>query len=66
MNFFRNGAVKLDADGVKRLEMHLVELVSATTGGPLKYEGRDMKRAHAGMMITDAEFDALAATWSPC
>jgi hemoglobin len=60
VNFFRNGAVKLDAEGVKKLEMHLVGLVSATTGGPLPYEGRDMKSAHAGMMVTDAEFDALA------
>jgi hemoglobin len=61
VNFFRDGAVKLDADGVRKLEMHLVGLVSATTGGPLPYEGRDMKSAHAGMKITDAEFDALAA-----
>jgi hemoglobin len=60
VNFFRNGTVTLDAAGVKNLELRLVELVSMTTGGPLKYNGRDMKSAHAGMMITDAEFDALA------
>jgi hemoglobin len=38
----------------------LVELVSAVSGGPLKYTGRPMKELHAGMMISDAEFDALA------
>src|SRR5262249_48911626 len=56
----RDGKVKLDAAGVKELETRLVELVSATTGGSLKYNGRDMKSSHAGMKITDAEFDALA------
>ncbi len=60
VNFLRNGMFKLDAAGVEVLERKLVELVSAVTGGPLKYTGRDMKSAHAGMKITDAEFDALA------
>lgn len=60
VNFFRNGHFKLDAAGVEKLERLLVELVSAVTGGPLKYTGRDMKSTHAGMKITDAEFDALA------
>jgi len=60
VNFLRDGKFKLDAKGVEQLEQYLVELVSATTGGPLKYTGRDMKSAHAGMKITDAEFDALA------
>ena len=60
VNFLRDGKFKLDAKGVEQLEQYLVELVSATTGGPLKYSGRDMKSAHAGMKITDAEFDALA------
>jgi hemoglobin len=60
VNFFRGGQFKLDDKGVAQLEQYLVELVSATTGGPLKYTGRDMKKAHAGMKITDDEFDALA------
>lgn len=60
VNFFRNGAFALDEAGVKKLERRLVELVSAVSGGPLKYTGRDMKSSHAGMRITDAEFDALA------
>ncbi len=60
VNFFRDGKYKLDAAGVEKLEQQLVELVSAVSGGPLKYTGRDMKAAHAGMKITDAEFGALA------
>jgi len=61
VNFLRDGKFKLDAKGVEHLEQLLVELISATSGGPLKYSGRDMKTAHAGMKITDAEFDALAS-----
>jgi hemoglobin len=60
VDFFRGGKYKLDADGVKKLEQHLVELVSATTGGPLKYNGRGMKESHAGMKIKESEFNALA------
>ena len=60
VNFLRDGQFKLDAKGVEKLEQYLVEMVSSATGGPLKYTGRDMKATHAGMKITDAEFDALA------
>jgi hemoglobin len=56
----RGGRHPLDAAGIANLERLLVELVSAVSGGPLKYEGRPMKQAHAGMDITAAQFDALA------
>src|SRR5262249_4595535 len=58
VNFTRGGKVK-DVD-VPRLKKLLVEQISDATGGPLKYTGRGMKEVHAGMGITDAEFDALA------
>jgi hemoglobin len=60
VNFLRDGKYKLDDKGVEKLQQQLVELVSAVGGGPLKYTGKEMKEAHAGMKITDAEFDALA------
>jgi hemoglobin len=56
VNFDRGGKYKVDAT---KLEKLLVEFVSSATGGPLKYSGRDMKTAHAGMGITAAEFKAL-------
>ncbi len=59
VNFLRDGTVKLDKKGVDSLKQKLVEMISETTGGPLKYSGKDMKTAHAGMKITAAEFDAL-------
>jgi hemoglobin len=55
----RGGKFKLDAAGVTRLKRFLVEQVSSLTGGPLKYEGLNMKEAHKGMGITNAEFDAF-------
>lgn len=45
---------------VARLKRGLVLFICQATGGPQKYEGRDMRTLHAGMNITGAEFDALA------
>lgn len=64
VNFTRKGTAnewEASPANVARLKKRLVQLVSAVSGGPLKYEGRDMKAAHQGMKITSAEFDALAA-----
>ena len=37
----------------------MVQLISAASGGPQKYEGRDMKSVHQGMQISGGEFDAM-------
>ncbi len=42
-----------------RLRQRLIELVCAATGGPCVYSGRDMATVHAGMKITNEQFDAL-------
>jgi hemoglobin len=60
VNFFRNGKYITDLAGLNTLKRRLVEYVSAATHGPLQYTGKDMKTAHAGMGITEAEFKALA------
>jgi hemoglobin len=44
---------------VPRLRQRLVELVCAATGGPCTYSGRDMTTVHAGMKITNAQFNSL-------
>jgi hemoglobin len=44
---------------IARLKRLLVEQICAGTGGPCTYTGRDMRSAHAGMGITDAQFNAL-------
>ena len=44
---------------IPRLKRLLVEQICAGTGGPCTYTGRDMKTAHTGMGINDAQFNAL-------
>ena len=44
---------------VPRLKTMLVDQICEASGGPCKYTGQNMKTAHAGMKITDAEFGAL-------
>jgi len=60
INFKRNTPVEwkpTDAqiDGMK---FHMVQFLALATGGPAKYEGREMKQVHEGLHITNAEFDA--------
>lgn len=47
------------AQNVARLKKHLVQFLSLASGGPPKYDGREMKNVHAGMRITNPEFDAV-------
>ena len=44
---------------LKRLRAQLVAFVCQATGGPCKYTGKDMKAAHAGMLISEEDFVAL-------
>ncbi|HVS36750.1 MAG TPA: hypothetical protein VMS17_14410 [Gemmataceae bacterium] len=61
VNFYRDPKIKPSEEQIAALKTKLVLFVSSTTGGPLKYTGKDMKDAHKGMKISDAEFDACAA-----
>lgn len=49
---------KFDA---KAFEQNMVEYISSITEGPLHYGGKDMKTVHAGMKITDDEFNEMAS-----
>ena len=44
---------------IPHLKQMLVEQICSATGGPEKYTGKDMKTTHAGMNITEDEFNAL-------
>src|SRR5262245_30276995 len=50
--FFKN------AD-IPKLKTSLVDQICEATGGPCKYTGKDMKTAHTGMGVKDADFTAL-------
>lgn len=45
-------------DNLARLRDHLCQFIAVATGGAPLYDGREMKAVHAGMDITNAEFDA--------
>jgi len=44
---------------IPRLKRNLVDQICQGTGGPCVYTGKDMKTAHKGMGIRDADFNAL-------
>jgi hemoglobin len=44
-------------DSLKRIRQLIVDQLCAATGGPCVYVGRDMKTAHAGLNITDADWE---------
>jgi len=48
----------VDVD-VEALRRHQVELLAAAVGGPGRYSGRAMAKAHEGLKITDAAFDRV-------
>jgi hemoglobin len=44
---------------LKDLQNKLVDQICQASGGPCQYTGKNMKEAHQGMGITEAEFNAL-------
>jgi Truncated hemoglobins len=48
----------LDAGKVAKLQTNLADQICDVTGGPCAYLGKDMKAVHAGMGITEAEWNA--------
>ena len=64
VNFSRKGTPaewSATPDNVAKLKKRLVQFIGSVSGGPQKYEGKDMRTEHAGMGITDSEFNAAAA-----
>jgi hemoglobin len=47
-------------DSKKKLRQRLVDQLCQATGGPCIYTGRSMKESHAGLGITEKEWDAGA------
>jgi hemoglobin len=56
----RNRSIEWDANpqAVANMKKHIAQFVKVATGGPPKYEGREMKNVHAGLHISNPEFDA--------
>ena len=49
----------LDDQHLKRLRWHMLTLLAVVTGGPSKYEGRDLHQAHADLHIAGEAFDRV-------
>lgn len=47
-------------DSKKRIRQHIVDQFCSAAGGPCIYTGRTMKDSHAGLGISEAEWDAGA------
>jgi len=47
-------------DSKKRIRQHILDQFCAAAGGPCIYTGRTMKDSHAGLGISDAEWNAAA------
>ena len=48
---------RLQAIDIDQLKQYVTEQVCMATGGPCVYTGRSMKETHAGLGITEAEFN---------
>lgn len=48
-----------DKARLAKFKGNLVDQICEAAGGPCKYTGKDMKTAHAGMGISQADFNAL-------
>ena len=51
--------VASDSAAMREFKQKLVDQICQGTGGPCTYTGKDMKTAHQGMGLTNADFDAL-------
>ena len=58
INSFFKGTAS-DPKRLAKFKKNLVDQICEAAGGPCKYTGKDMKTAHAGMGISNADWDAL-------
>jgi len=52
-------ATAADKNRLATFKNNLVDQICEAAGGPCKYQGKDMKSAHAGLGISNADFNAL-------
>ena len=50
----------LNDESKKRVRQHVIDFLCNATGGPCLYLGQDMKTAHKGLHITEAEWNTSA------
>lgn len=62
-NHQKNPAISHYFENVDTVQLatHVTAFFAAGTGGPSKYEGRDMTSTHADMGLSNADFDSAVA-----
>jgi len=53
--------VGLNDTSKARVEAHVIDFLCVATGGPCIYTGQDMKTAHTGLHITEADWNTSVA-----
>ena len=51
--------VGLSTSSLTKTRQHIVDFLCQATGGPCMYHGRDMKTAHAGLKITESDWEVM-------
>jgi len=68
INFIRRGTGQeweANPEKVSKVKKQFVNWISSVSGGPFKYEQKDMKTVHKNMKITAPEFDAFLSELRP-
>jgi hemoglobin len=61
VNYTRDGRYPSDEEALKFTKRAALAFISAATGGPHSYAGKSIREIHAGMRISNSEFDAMLA-----
>jgi len=61
VNYSRDGRYPVNAETLKVTKQAALEFISAATGGPHPYTGKSLREIHAGMRISENEFNAFMA-----
>lgn len=60
LSIHRGRSIEWEAtpEKVEKMKEHIAQFIAIKSGGPTTYTGGEMKQVHAGMRITNTEFDA--------
>lgn len=61
VNYTRDGRYHLNEEILKSSKRAALEFISAATGGPYSYSGKNLRDIHKGMRISNEEFNAAVA-----
>ena len=63
VNYSRGGRYAINDATLGFSKRAALQFISAATGGPYSYSGKTIREIHAGMNISDQEFDAITASF---